>query len=157
MARVLQRRSLKMAAISERPLHSASADSRLRENLRRLRHERGLTLNALSDRSLVSRAMISKIERGAAVPTATVLGELAALWKSVSRLVGRSPGNPCCCRGPNRRSIAILESGLERRSFLLFSRIVGGLRAQRPSRRRSRRISGHSSGSRNICMSTAAI
>ena len=121
MAWVLHRRSLKMAAISEPPLTNASgpADSRLRENLRRLRHERGLTLNALSERSLVSRAMISKIERGAAVPTATVLGKLAAaLEVGLSRLVGDSRSRePVLLPRPEQAIYRDPESGLERRSL----------------------------------------
>lgn len=58
-------------------------------NLRQLRRERGLTLDSLAQRCGVSRAMISKIERGVAIPTATVLGKLAAgLEVGLSQLVG---------------------------------------------------------------------
>ncbi len=58
-------------------------------NLRRLRLEAQLTLDRLGALSGVSRAMISKIERGASVPTATVLGKLAAaLQVSLSQLLG---------------------------------------------------------------------
>jgi transcriptional regulator with XRE-family HTH domain len=65
------------------------AGGQLPRNLRRLRRERGMTLEALSSRSTVSRAMISKIERGAAVPTATTLGKLsAALEVGLSQLLG---------------------------------------------------------------------
>jgi len=110
-----------MAAISERPRSSAPgpADARLRENLRRLRHERSLTLNALSERSLVSRAMISKIERGAAVPTATVLGKLAAaLEVGLSRLVGDARSRePVLLPRSEQAVYRDPESGLERRSL----------------------------------------
>ncbi len=110
-----------MAAISERPAHDASepVDIRLRQNLRRLRHERGLTLEALSDRSLVSRAMISKIERGAAVPTATVLGKLAAaLEVGLSQLVGDArPRKPTLLPRAEQAVYRDPESGLERRSL----------------------------------------
>lgn len=66
-----------MASTSERSVRPAfePVDIRLGQNLRRLRHERGLILDAVSDRSLVSRAMSSKIERGVAVPTAAILGK----------------------------------------------------------------------------------
>lgn len=61
----------------------------LAENLRRLRHTAGLTLDQLAARAGVSRAMISKVERGASDPTATVLGKLAAgLDVSLSQLLG---------------------------------------------------------------------
>jgi transcriptional regulator with XRE-family HTH domain len=52
--------------------------SRLAARLRRLRAERGLTLDALAERAGVSRAMISLIERGESSPTAAVLDRLAA-------------------------------------------------------------------------------
>lgn len=64
-------------------------EGRLAANVRRLRQERGLTLDALALRCGVSRAMISKVERAAAVPTATVLGKLAGgLEVGLSQLVG---------------------------------------------------------------------
>lgn len=52
--------------------------SRLASRLRHLRGGRGLTLEALAERSGVSRSMISLIERGASSPTANVLDKLAA-------------------------------------------------------------------------------
>src|SRR3954466_1826996 len=110
-----------MAATSERPVQTASepVDIRLRRNLRQLRHERGFTLDALSDRSLVSRAMISKIERGAAIPTATVLGKLAAaLEVGLSQLVGDArPRQPTLLPAIEQAVYRDPESGLERRSL----------------------------------------
>ncbi len=44
------------------------------------RESRGWSLSELADRSGVSKAMISKIERGAASPTATVLGRLSGAF-----------------------------------------------------------------------------
>ena len=77
-----------MAVSSPRPARPAS--TALGANLLQLRHERCMTLEALARRAGVSRAMISKVERGAAVPTATVLGKLAAgLEVGVSRLLGQ--------------------------------------------------------------------
>lgn len=68
----------------------------LAANLRALRQDRRLTLDALAAASGVSRAMISKIERGTAVPTATVLGRLAGgLEVGLSRLLGAAQA-----RGP---------------------------------------------------------
>lgn len=93
--------------------------ARLPENLRRLRKERGLTLDEFSLRCGVSRAMISKIERGVSVPSATILGKLAAgLQIGLSGLLGGQlqrqsmlvpPGEQPLFRDP--------ESGLERRSL----------------------------------------
>ena len=47
-------------------------------SLRGLRSDRGLTLDGLSERTGVSRSMISLIERGESSPTAAVLDKLAA-------------------------------------------------------------------------------
>ena len=52
-------------------------DGRIARRLAELRNEGGLTLEELADRSGVSRAMISKIERGKVSPTAAVLNKLA--------------------------------------------------------------------------------
>ncbi len=55
------------------------------------RHERGLTTAQLARRSGVSRAMISKIERGEAQSTAVLLGRLsAALGMTLSELVAHA-------------------------------------------------------------------
>ncbi|AYY11690.1 helix-turn-helix domain-containing protein [Actinobacteria bacterium YIM 96077] len=52
---------------------------------------RDLSVSALSERSGVSRAMIGKIERGAAQPTAALLARLsAALQMTLSELVARA-------------------------------------------------------------------
>ncbi|MGQ9365484.1 helix-turn-helix domain-containing protein [Azospirillum sp. ST 5-10] len=53
-------------------------DARLAMRLKRLRTERGLTLEGLAERSGVSRSMISLVERGESSPTAAVLDRLAA-------------------------------------------------------------------------------
>jgi transcriptional regulator with XRE-family HTH domain len=59
------------------------------ERLRAERHGRGWPIERLAAASGVSRAMISKIERGESSPTAVVLGKLsAALELSVSELLG---------------------------------------------------------------------
>ncbi|WP_436526491.1 helix-turn-helix domain-containing protein [Actinoplanes sp. HUAS TT8] len=63
----------------------------LAATLRDVRAERGLTVNALAERSGVSRAMIAKIERGAAQPTAALLGRLVAvLGLTLSELFART-------------------------------------------------------------------
>lgn len=53
-------------------------NQRIAERVRELRRTRGLTLDALAERSGVSRSMISVIERGQASPTAVLLERLAA-------------------------------------------------------------------------------
>jgi transcriptional regulator with XRE-family HTH domain len=53
-------------------------NTRIARRVRELRDERGFTLDALAERSGVSRSMISLIERGQSSPTASVLDKLAA-------------------------------------------------------------------------------
>jgi transcriptional regulator with XRE-family HTH domain len=55
-----------------------ATDRRLAERLRRERLRLDLSLEALAERSGVSRAMISKVERAEASPTAALLGRLCA-------------------------------------------------------------------------------
>jgi transcriptional regulator with XRE-family HTH domain len=55
---------------------------------------RELTVNTLAERSGVSRAMIGKVERGEAQPTAALLGRLSgALGMTLSELVARAEGD----------------------------------------------------------------
>lgn len=61
----------------------------LAQNLKSARQARGWTLEAFAEASGVSRAMISKIERGEVSPTAVTLGRLAAgLGVSLASLFG---------------------------------------------------------------------
>jgi transcriptional regulator with XRE-family HTH domain len=63
----------------------------LAATLQAARRARGLSAGALAERSGVSRAMIGKIERGTAQPTAALLGKLAgALGMTLSELVARA-------------------------------------------------------------------
>lgn len=63
----------------------------LAATLRAVRAEREMTVQTLAERSGVSRAMIAKIERGAAQPTAALLGRLAAaLGITLSELFTRT-------------------------------------------------------------------
>lgn len=66
----------------------------LAATLQSARIGRDLSVNALADRSGVSRAMIGKIERGEAQPTAVLLGRLSgALGLTLSELVARAEGS----------------------------------------------------------------
>ncbi len=61
----------------------------LGERVRELRRRRGLTLEGLAELSGVSRAMISKLERGEKNPTLVVAAKLAeGLGVTLSRLAG---------------------------------------------------------------------
>ena len=62
------------------------------ERLRDARRARGWPIDRLASASGVSRAMISKIERGESSPTAIVLGKLsAALQLSIAELLAAAP------------------------------------------------------------------
>ncbi len=62
------------------------------DRLRAARRGRGWPIDRLASASGVSRAMISKIERGESSPTAVVLGKLsAALELSIAELLGFGP------------------------------------------------------------------
>ena len=56
----------------------SAVHAHLAKRLRDLRAESGMTLDGLSERTGVSRSMISLIERGESSPTAAVLDKLAA-------------------------------------------------------------------------------
>jgi transcriptional regulator with XRE-family HTH domain len=71
------------------------------KRLRGERQRRGWSMERLAGTSGVSRAMISKIERGESSPTAVVLGKLsAALELSVSELLSVSEPQPGAGAGP---------------------------------------------------------
>lgn len=107
-----------MASLPDRPTPPAQGTA-LAANLRALRRGRGLTLEALAARSGVSRAMISKIERGAATPTATVLGRLATgLEVGLSRLLGAARDRgPVLLPAAEQAVYADPAAGFERRSI----------------------------------------
>jgi transcriptional regulator with XRE-family HTH domain len=53
-------------------------DGRIGDRIRAFRTERGLTLEGLAARAVVSRAMLSRVERGESSPTAQLLGKVCA-------------------------------------------------------------------------------
>ena len=70
---------------------SYDLDGRIAARLLAERTSRGWSLEQLAERSGVSRAMISKVERGESSPTAAVLGRLsAALGLTLSQLLARA-------------------------------------------------------------------
>ena len=60
------------------PEPESDLTARIAERVRSLRSARGLTLDELAERSGVSRAMLSRIERGESSPTAVMLGRVAS-------------------------------------------------------------------------------
>lgn len=102
---------------------TSDVDQRIAQRLAELRYERGLTLDDLSARSGVSRAMISKIERMQTSPTAAILNKLAiGLGVLLPSLLGFSVQGPPLPRSPvARRKDQVRwkdpESGYERRTL----------------------------------------
>jgi len=91
------------------------------ERLRAPRRARGWPIDRLATASGVSRAMISKIERGESSPTAVVLGKLsAALELSVPELLAPAPagtaGGPGAAGGPPPAAEAVPRGGVVRRA-----------------------------------------
>src|SRR5438128_10250852 len=61
----------------------------LGESVRVERERRGMSLEALSKRALVSRSMLSAVERGTKAPTVLLLDRIATgLDTSLARLIG---------------------------------------------------------------------
>jgi transcriptional regulator with XRE-family HTH domain len=88
------------------------------QRVRELRATQGLSLEALADRSGVSRSMISVIERGESSPTAVVLAKLAAgLSVSMASLFETpQPEAEPMARRADQRSWQDPESGYVRRN-----------------------------------------
>src|SRR5262249_14941115 len=90
----------------------------LAATLRAARITGDLSVNALAERSGVSRAMIAKIERGEAQPTAALLGRLsAALGLTLSELFARTEGQtPRLARTADQTVWVDPQTGYRRRS-----------------------------------------
>ena len=73
---------------------NASIDRRIAERLRGLRAERNWSLDELAGRSSVSRASLSRLEKGEVSPTASVLGKLCAAYGlTMSRMMHMVEGD----------------------------------------------------------------
>ena len=125
------------------------------ERIRQLRTERGMTLEDLASASAVSRAMISRIERAEASPTAPLLARIcAALGQSLSSFFAMEEpgGSPFAARAaqPVWRDP---EIGYERRAVsppgtgspvdVVVVEFPPGGRASFPPQQASRAMSQH--------------
>src|SRR5215469_3748025 len=81
---------------TDRLIDSTSAvERRIAEQLAALRTERAWSLDALAERTGISRATLSRIERGELSPTANILGQLCAAYGwTLSRLIAEAEGRP---------------------------------------------------------------
>ncbi len=93
-------------------------DRRLAARLKQEREARGWTLAELALRSAVSRSMISKIERGDASPTASLLGRLsAAFGLTLSQLFASLEAGGRLARSAEQPAWQDPETGFRRRSL----------------------------------------
>jgi transcriptional regulator with XRE-family HTH domain len=100
-------------------LVEAVSSGRLGVRVRDLRKERGFTLEELARVSGVSRAMISKLERGEKNPTLVIAARLAeGLGVSLSRLAGVEERREVVVVPKERRTVLRdPETGFERQSL----------------------------------------
>lgn len=103
------------------PIVAAMVDSlsaSLAASLQAARVAQELSAGGLAERSGVSRAMIGKIERGHAQPTAALLGRLsAALGLTLSELVARAEGKqPRLVRAGDQPTWTDPDTGYRRRA-----------------------------------------
>lgn len=97
-----------------------SLEIRLGERLRRLRRQRGMTLEALAAASGISKSMISLAERGESSPSAGVLDKLAGalgIPTGVLFLPDEQPGSPPVSRASKQPVWRDPESGYSRRTL----------------------------------------
>ena len=69
-------------------------DAQIGQRLRQLRLQQGLTLDALAHQSEVSRAMLSRIERGESSPTAQLLNRICGGLKITLSVLFSDTGHP---------------------------------------------------------------
>jgi transcriptional regulator with XRE-family HTH domain len=114
-----------MAASGVSTAVEAVSSGRLGERVRQLRRGLGLTLEGLAERSGVSRAMISKLERGEKNPTLVVAAKLAeGLGVTLSQLAGMEERREVVVIPRERRMVMRdPETGFERQ--LLSPNAVG--------------------------------
>ncbi|MFF3609714.1 helix-turn-helix domain-containing protein [Streptomyces sp. NPDC002463] len=101
------------------PQHGDDLAGAFGGNVRRRREEAGLTLEQLSTQSSVSRAMLSKVERGEKSPTIGIASKIAhALDVSLSDLIGApaaaASGVAVVMRKNDRPVFRDPETGFER-------------------------------------------
>ena len=97
---------------------AAAIDLRLMARLAALRRERGWSLEALAERSGISRATLSRNERGDTSPTASLLGRLCTAYgRTMSRLLAEVEADPpSLLRHAEQTTWVDPETGFRRRA-----------------------------------------
>jgi transcriptional regulator with XRE-family HTH domain len=106
-----------MGLTAARVAASAAIERRIARRLARLRAERGWSLDAVADRTGISRATLSRLERGELSPTAAMLGKLCAAYGwTLSRLMAEAEtAPPQIVRAAEQATWTDPESGYRRR------------------------------------------
>lgn len=107
----------KRVASKKSTIVEAAQAQNLGSRVRELRGNQGLTLEALAERSGVSRAMLSKLERGEKNPTLVVAAKVAqALRVSLTDLMGISEERRAVVLIPQKQRMVFTdpETGFER-------------------------------------------
>jgi transcriptional regulator with XRE-family HTH domain len=97
--------------------------------IKELREARHWSLREAAEKTSVSKSMLSKVERGATSPTATVLGRIAeGFGISISRLVGGEVprGDVVLVRHKEQPVFRVPTTGFERRSLSPLALNGGG-------------------------------
>ena len=94
----------------------------LGDEIRARRARRGWTLEGLAERTGVSRAMLSEIERGTKNPTIRVVGQIAAgLGTTIAELIGEAvpatPQTPQIVRAATRQTLVDPQTGSVRQDL----------------------------------------
>src|SRR6266568_2289131 len=77
------------------PAADDEIERRIARRLARLRADRGLSLEALAERTGISRATLSRLERSELSPTAAMLGKLCTVYGwTLSRLMAEAETKP---------------------------------------------------------------
>jgi len=108
-------------APAAREVEAADA-RRLGRRIHELRVGRGWTQDALAERASVSKAMISKVERGETNPTLVIAAKIAgALGLTMSQLIGADERRRAL-RLPKEQRVTFRDAatGIERRQFPAF-------------------------------------
>ncbi|GJD48414.1 hypothetical protein OPKNFCMD_1132 [Methylobacterium crusticola] len=97
---------------------ATAIDLRLAARLAGLRRERGLSLEELAAASGISRATLSRLERGDTSPTASLLGRLCTVYgRPMSRLLAEVEADPARLVRRDDQSVWVdPETGFRRRS-----------------------------------------
>jgi transcriptional regulator with XRE-family HTH domain len=115
------------ASVSARASHAV--EQRIAQRLARLRADRGWSLDVVADRTGISRATLSRLERAELSPTAAMLGRLCTVYGwTLSRLMADAETRPPnVARAADQTVWTDPESGYRRRAV---SPPAAGLRGE---------------------------